>query len=199
MLKHHRHCFLPLYTCLCLTHTHTRIHTTTLGTLQEMWNICLVAEHSFCRVANERTGLWRGLGSMALLLCLTCYNQPSLFLLFLFNPPEHDPYPVCGVFLERLCHSLTIIHGSDMVRADMTWGITGLDVSVEDLHTFRKWGKINPRLNDCFWFCSRCGLLVFFRHRAHKEREGRNGPLPLLVQGHHWYLWTGSPQQQEGG
>lgn len=161
-----------------------------------MWNICMVAEHSFCRVANEHTGLWQGLESVVLFPCLPYYNQPS-HLLFLFNSPEHDPYPVCGVFLERLCHTWQLSMAQTWWDLTGTWEITGMDV--EDLHSSTKWGKVNSGLNECFSFCSRRGLLVSVGHRAHKEREGRNGPLPLLIQGHHWHSWKGPPQQQEGG
>ncbi len=100
------------------THTRTQTHKSTSGKLQEMWNICLVAEHIFCRVSNEHTGLWWGLGSMVLLPCPTCYNQPS-HLLCLCNSPEHDPYPVCGVFLERLCHTWQL--STDQAWWELTW------------------------------------------------------------------------------
>lgn len=80
---------------------------------------------------------------------------------------------------------LTVIHASDMARCVRTW-MARICIPIHEL-------------NEGFWFCSRCGLLVSVRHRAHKEREGRNGPLPLLIQGHHWHPWKGPPQQQEGG
>lgn len=103
----------PLSHCLCLTYTHTN----TQRTLEKIWNICLVAEHSFRGVANEHAGLWQGLESV-LLPCLTYYSPP-FHLLFLFNPPEHDPYPVGGVFLERLCHTW------QLSMAQTRWDLTG--------------------------------------------------------------------------
>ena len=43
----------------------------------------------------------------------------------------------------------------------------------------------------------RHGLLVPAGHRPHQEREGGDGALPLLLQGHQRHLWEGPPQQQE--
>lgn len=155
-----------------------------------MWNVCLLAELGFYRVANEHTGLWQGLGSAVVLSCLPYYNQ-----VFSLTSWTWSISSLWHIF-RKAVPFLTIIHGSDMVRSVRTWKITGLDV--EDLHSFTKWLWVNPDLNECFWFCSRCGLLVSVRHRAHKEWEGWNGPFPLLIQGHHWHPWKGPPQQQEG-
>ena len=63
-----------------------------------MWNICLVAEHSFCRLANERTGLWQGLGSMALPspARLVITNPSRLLFLFIPSPNMiHIQFAVC--------------------------------------------------------------------------------------------------------
>lgn len=158
-----------------------------------MWNICLVAEYSFCRVANERTGLWQGLGSMALLPCLTCYNQPSHLLFSLLSPPWTWSISSLRCIFRQAMPHLTSIHGSE------GWHDMGKSQACRICIQSPNEEGEKMHLNEHFWFCCRCGLLVSARHRAHKEREGRNGPLPLLIQGHHWHPWKGPPEQQEGG
>lgn len=174
VLKHQRlHCSLPL------VHTNREDTIEDVKSLSACWAQLLMSIQGYGKVLDV---LW---SFPAFLIITNCSH----------SPPEHDPYPVWHIF-RKAVPFLTIIHGSDMVRSVRTWKITGLDV--EDLHSFTKWLWVNPDLNECFWFCSRCGLLVSVRHRAHKEWEGWNGPFPLLIQGHHWQPWKGPPQQQEG-
>lgn len=63
-------------------------------------------ETSVCSLSSVSTELLMSIQGYGKVLDLL-WSFPAFLIITKssHSPPEHDPYPVCGIFLERLCHS----------------------------------------------------------------------------------------------
>lgn len=87
VLKHQRrHCFLSL------------VHTNREDTIEDVKRLC-----SLSSVWTELLMSIQGYGKVLDLQ----WSFPAFLIITnsSHSPPEHSPYPVCGIFLEKLCHS----------------------------------------------------------------------------------------------
>lgn len=71
----------------------------------------------FCRVANEHTGLWRGLESVVLLDSFAPFNQPLSLVLSLHTSTSKSIFSLRCSFSKALLY-MTAICGSDVAACD---------------------------------------------------------------------------------